>query len=162
MDRSETILLALKRMDYPVQNTNEENLRVFFLEMDSLFREFPPFLAHDALPELMGKMTDKFTFSILSNTLYIQGESLHHFFEEKQMTSLFRFELYSDEMNVSKPSHTAFLQLIEQAKDICEVSTHEIIHLGDNPINDVEGANNAGIRSGFVNANQPLVSYFRN
>ncbi|MFM9986136.1 MAG: HAD family hydrolase [Flavobacteriales bacterium] len=161
MDRSETILLALQRMGYSIQNTSEERLRLFFREMDDLFLLHPPFLASPELPDLMGKLMDKFSFSILSNTLYIQGSSLHHFFAEKQMSSLFRFELYSDEINSSKPSATAYEKLIHSSEKLCGVRPEEIIHLGDNPINDVEGAVKAGLRAALVSESQPLVSYFR-
>ena len=162
MDRSETILLALQRMNFRIQETNEEQLHLFFQEMDQLFQQFPPFLADEALPELMGEMTNKFTFSILSNTLYIQGISLRRYFEEKHMSSYFRFELYSDEINASKPSQQAFLQLIDKTREHCDASAQEIIHLGDNAINDVEGALKAGLQAGLVDTSQPLVSYFRN
>lgn len=162
MDRSEVILLALHRMKFRIQETSEEQLDAYFQEMDQLFQEFPPFLADEALPELMGEMTQKFTFSILSNTLYIRGISLRRFFEEKHMSSYFRFELYSDEMNTSKPSQQAFRQLIDKTKELCDTKVQEIIHLGDNAINDVEGALRAGLQAGLVDGSQPLVSYFRN
>jgi putative hydrolase of the HAD superfamily len=162
MDRSESVLLALQRMNFRIQETNEEQLDAFFQEMDQLFQEFPPFLADEALPELMGEMTQKFTFSILSNTLYIQGISLRRFFEEKHMSSFFRFELYSDEINASKPSQQVFRQLIDKTRELCDTKVQEIIHLGDNAINDVEGALQAGLQARLVDKSQPLVSYFRN
>ena len=161
MDRSETILLALQSLGYAIPNTNEERLHLFFNEMDQLFQEFPPFLASQELPEMMGKLTDQFTFSILSNTLYIQGSSLRHYFAEKQMSSLFRFELYSDEINSSKPSETAYKAVIDASNTICGVEPSAIMHLGDNPVNDVEGAIRAGLRAALVDESQPLVSYFR-
>lgn len=161
MDRFETILLALQRIGFSPGRTNEDYLLEFFKKMDALFEEYPPFLASEEIPALMTTLSNDFTFSILSNTLYIKGSSLSRFFAMHHMSGLFRFQIYSDEVNMSKPSAGIFRQLIEKSDELCAVSIEKIVHIGDNAINDVEGASKAGLRALLLDQKNTLAHYFR-
>ena len=51
------------------------------------------------------------------------------------------------ESDKCKPDKGAFLQLAEKLA----VCPHEILYVGDNPLNDIEGARNAGMRTAWLN-----------
>ena len=160
MDRSETILLALNNVGYPLEDVNEQVLESFFHQMDQLFIEYPPTLADANIPEIMYKRKNEFTYSILSNTLYIRGISLRHFFVNQHMQELFSFDIYSDEVNMSKPSRLVYQLLKKQAQEHCGIPSSRIMHLGDNPVNDIRGAVESGLRAGLIDKEHTVVNYF--
>jgi putative hydrolase of the HAD superfamily len=92
----------------------------------------------------------------LSNTGFIKGATLRIALEKIGIAHFFNFQLYSDEVNLSKPNVEFFSLMIEK---IYEVRKHDnlvlddIIHIGDNIIADINGANRLKINSFQVNSN---------
>ncbi|MEJ7557820.1 MAG: HAD-IA family hydrolase [Pedobacter sp.] len=65
------------------------------------------------------------------------------------------FQLYSDEVRMSKPNPKFFqlmIDTIDQKKHL-SIGPHEIIHIGDNPAADYRGATSFGIKSLLINSN---------
>ena len=100
--------------------------------------------------------------SILSNTGFIKGVTLRKVLKELNIDQYFDFQLYSDEVGLSKPNPALFNLMIQQIKmfnNEKDVPLNSIVHIGDNPAADIAGADAAGIESFLVNSNHvPLTS----
>lgn len=62
----------------------------------------------------------------------------------------FAFALRAESINISKPDRRVF----EHALKLGQASAAETVHVGDQPIDDVEGAQQAGIRTIWINRAQ--------
>ncbi|HTE00648.1 MAG TPA: HAD family hydrolase [Mucilaginibacter sp.] len=101
------------------------------------------------------------TFSLLSNTGFIKGATLKKVLVELKLDQYFDFQLYSDEAGMSKPDPAFFglmLQNIRRVNHPKEISLDSIIHVGDNPKTDIEGAEAAGIKSLLINSNNQSIT----
>lgn len=136
-----------------------------YLEMEDLLLNNMPLLYNEdslnVLKEL--KSSGLSTVNILSNTGFIKGKTLRKVLAHLQLTDLLDFQLYSDEVRLSKPNPEFFqlmLDTIDEDKHP-EIGLHEIIHIGDNPIADVKGAKAMGINTLLINSNDLLISHLR-
>lgn len=101
------------------------------------------------------------TTSLLSNTGFIKGKTLRRVLQELRLDELLDFQLYSDEVRLSKPNQQFFqlmLDTIDKNKHP-ELNLTEVIHIGDNPLADVKGAEKAGIRSLQINSNHLSIGH---
>jgi len=66
---------------------------------------------------------------------------------------------------MSKPNPAFFelmLQNIKRVNHPKQINLNNIIHVGDNPVTDVEGANAAGIKSMLINSNNQDLTSLKN
>jgi putative hydrolase of the HAD superfamily len=106
------------------------------------------------------KDKDLSSTSLLSNTGFIKGSTLRKILSHLELDQLLDFQLYSDEVRMSKPNLKFFqlmLDTIDRNKHV-ELELHEIIHVGDNPLADVKGAQAVGIKSLLINSNHLTIS----
>ncbi|AMR33650.1 dehalogenase [Mucilaginibacter sp. PAMC 26640] len=100
------------------------------------------------------------TFSLLSNTGYITGKTLRKVLALYRLDDFFDFQLYSDEVNMSKPNKAFFNAMLNHV-DICNpgksVPLTGIMHIGDNPKNDIKPASDIGINSMLINSNKSTI-----
>jgi len=139
------------------------------IDSDALYEEMEVLvLEHMPLvycPDSMGilsrlKDSGRSTTSLLSNTGFIKGRTLRKILNHLQLDQLLDFQLYSDEVRMSKPNLKFFqlmLDNIDRQKHV-ELGLHEIIHVGDNQLADVKGAEAAGIKSMLINSNHLTIS----
>ena len=100
------------------------------------------------------------TLSLLSNTGFIRGATLRKVLKALEIDQFMDFQLYSDEVHLSKPNR-AFFELM-----LGKVNTHyngsigidEIVHIGDNPVADIFGAKQVGLNSVLINSNQQTIT----
>ncbi|MES2457686.1 MAG: HAD family hydrolase [Bacteroidota bacterium] len=100
------------------------------------------------------------TTSLLSNTGFIKGKTLRKILNHLELDQLLDFQLYSDEVRMSKPSPGFFklmLNTIDRSRHV-DLGLHEVIHIGDNPVADVKGAEAMGIKSLLINSNHLTIS----
>jgi putative hydrolase of the HAD superfamily len=100
------------------------------------------------------------SLSLLSNTGFIKGRTLRKILSHLELDQLLDFQLYSDEVRMSKPNLKFFqlmLDTIDRNKHV-ELELHEIIHVGDNPLADLKGAEAIGIKSLLINSNHLTIS----
>lgn len=103
------------------------------------------------------KQKEDVTFSLLSNTGFIKGATLRKVLVELKLSEYFDFQLYSDEVGMSKPNPALFALMLQQINTNRDIDLNNIIHVGDNPQADVEGANAAGIKSLLINSNNQSI-----
>ncbi len=138
------------------------DMEELYAEMEVLLFKYPPVLycakTKDMLERL--KAPGNSTLSLLSNTGFIKGVTLRKLLKMLELDNLLDFQLYSDEVRLSKPN-VKFFQLMLDSIDRVKhqgISLHEIVHVGDNPVADVTGAHAAGIKSVLINSNQQTIS----
>ncbi|WP_428328126.1 HAD family hydrolase [Mucilaginibacter sp.] len=127
-------------------------------DMEALVLANMPILYADETIEVLAHLKQKgnCTMSILSNTAFIKGVTLRKVLIALGLHDFFDFQLYSDEVGMSKPNPGLFNLMIKNIKQVNaqkQISLANIIHIGDNPKADVEGADAAGIKSLLINSN---------
>lgn len=163
IDADEMYLMVISIInDYSTefQNLDMEGL---YLEMEKLLMNYMPLLynaeAFSVLTSL--KSSGQCTVNILSNTGFIKGKTLRKVLGNLNLSNLLDFQLYSDEVRLSKPNPEFFqlmLNTIDQKKHP-QIGAHEVIHIGDNPIADVNGARAMGINALLINSNDLTISH---
>ncbi|HEV3350757.1 MAG TPA: HAD family hydrolase, partial [Methylomirabilota bacterium] len=85
---------------------------------------------------------DGIVLAVISNTMRTPGEILRQVLDKSGLLSLFRVLTFSDECGVRKPAPEMFLRTLGELG----VPPAAAVHVGDDPILDVEGARDAGMR----------------
>ena len=146
-------------------NSTFENIDLKWLlhEMEQLFfRYIPTIYNAETLSTLNAlKEIPDVSMSILSNTAFIKGSTLRIVLKHLDLDQFFNFQCYSDEMGMSKPNPDFFGLMIDNVHAIRpndNISLQEIIHIGDNFVADILGANNLGINSFLINSNNNTIA----
>lgn len=111
------------------------------------------------------KQTPETTLSILSNTAFIKGSTLRILLKNLKIAKYFDFQIYSDEVKLSKPNPYIFKHLIDNVslfRNGASLLNNQIIHIGDNIIADIRGANFIGINSMQINSNDKNIQHILN
>lgn len=131
-------------------------------EMEELFVSHPPMLYEEGTLQALENIrraAPESSFSILSNTAFIKGSTLRKVLPDLGLGDFFDFQLFSDEAGVSKPNQAFFQQMLDEVFKLRgRLDPRDIVHIGDNPIADVEGATKAGISPFLVNSNHISIS----
>jgi putative hydrolase of the HAD superfamily len=126
-------------------------------KMEKLLFEYIPVIYSSETFEVMDFLKQKGkTVSLLSNTGFIPGGILRKVLNQIGIGLYLDFQIYSDEVGMSKPNKQIFDLMVNTAasntKDkVLKIS--DIVHVGDNPIADIDGANSCGIKSLLINSN---------
>ena len=149
------VISAMNEYIYPIQ---EIDIQKLYSEMELLVLEYLPITYDSDTVKMLRqiKATDNVTCSLLSNTAFIKGQTLRKVLNQLGMDQYFDFQLYSDEVNMSKPNPEFFQLLVDKTEQIRLeklVDLKEIIHIGDNSRADIAGAEAAGISSMLINSN---------
>ncbi|MCI0547608.1 MAG: HAD family hydrolase [Candidatus Rokubacteria bacterium] len=86
--------------------------------------------------------------AVVSNTMRTPGRTLRKVLEGHGLLTFFDYLTFSDEVGVRKPAAEIFRLTLDRL----EVDPGEAIHVGDDPVLDVEGARNASMRTIQVSA----------
>lgn len=93
------------------------------------------------------------TMSILSNTGFVKGSTVHYALKQIGISDYFSYEIYSDEVGYAKPHSAMFSQVHDNAK----CNGNNILHVGDNVIADGRGAIEYGVKSFIINSNNNTI-----
>ncbi len=80
---------------------------------------------------------------VVSNTMRTPGDVLRTVLDQQGLLAHFAVLTFSDECGIRKPDPEIFLLTLRQIG----VSPEEAVHVGDDPVLDVEGARDAGMRA---------------
>lgn len=158
IDADEMYLMVIYLINDSSDLFSDINLEWLYQEMENLVFNFLPIIYSDETRDIIEriKQTQKSTIGILSNTAFIKGQTLRKVLEKLQIAQYFDFQLYSDEVGLSKPNPSFFDIMIQTtiAKHTeTSIKLNEIIHIGDNPKADIEGGLIAGINVLQINSN---------
>ena len=101
--------------------------------------------APEVLEEISGWGNQIVTFG---NLIFWPGSYNRILLERAGLTNYFKFQLYADEICSSKPSKKAFSKLCTALK----MKPIEIVHIGDNMVEDFEGALDFGLYGIWINS----------
>ncbi len=155
IDAEEMVAIVLSSLEHDFKGVDPHILADFFQQQEELFTTYHPILIEDKLENYLGVLAESgITMSILSNTGFIKGRTLRALLDHLKVGSYFSFQLYSDEINCSKPSAEAFSlvhkEVLEKKRSL---EKNNILHIGDNSYADIVGAENAGMQSALINSN---------
>jgi putative hydrolase of the HAD superfamily len=108
--------------------------------------EYKPQLLYPNIQHLFKEITtQEKTINILSNTAFIKGSTLRKVISYYELSEYFKFQIYSDEVGISKPNPKIFQLIFDQINNFKQLQKKEVLHIGDNIVADYNGA----IRFGF-------------
>jgi putative hydrolase of the HAD superfamily len=102
----------------------------------------PPALAEGAPAALESLARQGYTLCLVSNTMRTPGRALREVLRQYGVLGHFAHLTFSDECGVRKPEPEIFRRTLTAAG----VAPGEAVHVGDDPVLDVEGARRAGMR----------------
>jgi putative hydrolase of the HAD superfamily len=134
-------LLQKYSIDIAGKTTIEEILRIYYQNIYSTRTVFP-----DVVPTLHKLRSSGLPLGIISNTT---NPPFMKDYERKLLglDPYFEFSIYSSGVPYRKP-HPSIFKL---AVDRLQLKEHEILYVGDDPMNDVAGAQKAGMQAVWVN-----------
>jgi putative hydrolase of the HAD superfamily len=167
IDSDEMYLMVISLINDNRLNIKDIDTGKLYKDMETLLFNYLPVPYSPVTIEVLDHLKKKRggTFSLLSNTGFIKGLTLKKVLTELKIDQYFDFQLYSDEAGMSKPNPAFFelmLQNIKRVNHPKQINLNNIIHVGDNPVTDVEGANAAGIKSMLINSNNQDITSLKN
>ncbi|RZM29992.1 MAG: HAD family hydrolase [Pedobacter sp.] len=165
IDADEMYLLVISIINDYTTDIQDVDVNHLYTEMEQLLMDNLPVLYCPECPEVLYelKASSLSSVSLLSNTGFIKGRTLRHVLRELKIDAYLDFQLYSDEVRLSKPN-PAFFKLMLDSIDRSlhpALALHEVIHIGDNPHADKQGAEAVGIHSLLINSNDLSITHLR-
>jgi len=163
IDAEEMYLMVISLInDYSI-DFNAVDVDNLYTEMEVLLLEHMPLIYCSESLDVLNRLKDsgKSTISLLSNTGFIKGVTLRKILKHLKIADALDFQLYSDEVRMSKPNPMFFqlmLDTIDREKHT-SLELHDVIHIGDNPIADCSGAEAMGIQSLLINSNHLKINH---
>ncbi len=155
IDADEMYLMVISQINNNQVNLNDIDVDKLYNDMEALVFDYMPQVYDQETISLLANLKDSgATTNILSNTGFIKGVTLREVLRKLTLAQYFDFQLYSDEAGMSKPNPAFFELMISQAKQLTPLNLQDIMHVGDNPVADVDGALRAGINATLINSNQ--------
>lgn len=115
-----------------------------YAEINDAFLAYPPSLIEASLAETLQQLQElNIRIALLSNTGFIEGNAIRKLFNHLKISNLFDLLLFSDEHNIAKPNTEFFLKIPTYFN--CEPQA--ILHIGDNPVADYDGALRANMKA---------------
>ncbi|PWN60385.1 HAD family hydrolase [Chryseobacterium viscerum] len=144
IDTFEIYLMILGSLNVDVKELNKEKLNEFYVKSEDLFLEYRPVVIFENIHDFFEDIKNQGkTINILSNTGFIKGKTMRKFLIHENLDQYIDFHIYSDEINCSKPNPLIFQEVKNRIKDQ-DLPLHQILHIGDNPVADYQGAKNFG------------------
>lgn len=162
IDADEMYLMVISLINDNQLNLTGVDADTLYKDMDKLLFNYMPMVYSSVTINVLQHLKEKgeATFSLLSNTGFIKGATLKQILVALKMDQYFDFQLYSDEVGMSKPNPALFNLMLENVQRVNyphTISLNDIIHIGDNPRADIEGAEAAGIKSLLINSNNKSI-----
>ncbi len=168
LDSKEMYLMVLYLLNENSIDYNKIDINKLYNEMENLVLSYPPIILNKKVVPILQILKEKNkTISLLSNTGFIKGKTIDKILKKLDLKKYFDFEIYSDQQNLSKPNQRLFEIVF---KKTCEsynssLKAKDIMHIGDNPIADIQGAQNYGMSTFYVSDDhsfEKLYSYAKN
>lgn len=162
IDAEEMYLMVISLLNdnqYPLVDVD---VNALYQDMEALVMKYIPVVYCTATTNVLHTIcnSDNCTISLLSNTGFIKGSTLRKVLAALELDGYFSFQLYSDEIGMSKPNPQLFKIMTEKVTECRKMPLQpsEIIHIGDNERADIYGAGNLGISTHLINSNNRCIS----
>lgn len=156
IDADEMYLMVLSMINDGDTQVWQIDTDKLYADMEAMvFENLPVAYCNRTLASLAHlKQCTNATVGILSNTGFIKGVTLRKVLNQIGIDRYIDFQLYSDEAGMSKPNPNFFKMMLDQlSAHHTEIDLTSVIHIGDNPVADVGGANAVGLKSCLINSN---------
>jgi putative hydrolase of the HAD superfamily len=156
IDADEMYLMVLSMMNNGDARVWQIDIEKLYTDMEALLFDNLPIAYCDRTLATLAhlKQNTKATTGILSNTGFIKGVTLRKVLNQIGIDRYIDIQLYSDEVGMSKPNPKFFKMMLDQlSAHHTEIDLTHVIHIGDNPIADIGGANAVGLQSYLINSN---------
>lgn len=141
VDTFELYALILNDLGVPVSEMSVEKFTGFYAETEIIFNQYKPPLILEKLPfRLEDLHAAGITMNILSNTGFIKGKNLRTLLDHYGIGKYFAFQIYSDEVMMSKPNYLIFDKVFTEISKTATFGKNQVLHVGDNPEADIKGA----------------------
>jgi putative hydrolase of the HAD superfamily len=159
IDADEMYLMVISWMNNNQIDLYDIDVDTLYQQMENLlFEHLPVVYCNNTATVLSYIKAQGATTNILSNTGFIKGVTLRKVLKELDLYHYFNFQIYSDEVGMSKPNPAIFKLMIEQAVAFTSIDPKSIVHVGDNPKADIDGALASGINGILINSNQKSIT----
>ena len=101
----------------------------------------PPAVDPGARAALDALAASGILLGVISNTMRTSGDVVRQVLDRAGLLAYFRVLTFSDECGIRKPARAIFQGTLA----LLDVPAHEAVHVGDDPILDVEGPRDAGM-----------------
>lgn len=113
-------------------------------QADALFLEYRPVFMNEGIPHILSQLKEEgYILNLSSNTGFIEGQTLRTTLADLGILQYFDFLIFSDEIDASKPSSHFFQQVYNHI----DAAKEDVLHIGDNPKADYQGAKNFGFNA---------------
>ena len=102
----------------------------------------PPAIDQGARAALEALAAEGVVLAVLSNTMRTPGEVVRQVLDQAGLLACFKVLTFSDECGIRKPAAEIFHRTLADLG----AAPEDAVHVGDDPILDVEGARDAGMR----------------
>lgn len=161
LEAEEMYLMVISAMNDHTISFHNIDLTKLYDEMEQLvFKHLPVIYCNNTSGALSRLKEENNTISLLSNTAFIKGRTLREVLKRLEIHHLFDFQLYSDEVGMSKPNQELFqlmIRTVTSGRKEGDINLKEIIHIGDNIKADIEGGSIAGISTLLINSNDKSI-----
>lgn len=163
IDADEMYLMVISLINEGMLLLQDINMCLLEEEMENLLFKHPPLVYCGQTMKVLEHIckTGESTVSILSNTGFISGKTLRKVLKQLNLDGFFDFQLYSEEVGMSKPNPDFFKLMLDKvavARKTENSCPEKIIHIGDNENTDIKGANAMGIHSLLINSNDQRIT----
>ena len=134
---------------------DKNKLNTFVNDIGEIFVENCPLLISDEIHNTFDFLKrNNITCNIASNTSYANGKMLRQCMSKLRILDYFDFVLFSDEIEVFKPNPKFFKLISRYSKK----NKANILHVGDNPLTDIKGAQDFGFKTLLFTPDSPNYS----
>jgi putative hydrolase of the HAD superfamily len=162
IDTGALYLMVISEINGNLVSLQEVDMERLYDDMEQLFLAHPPKLYCSKTLSTLQKIKSAgdVTVSLLSNTAFIKGSTLRLALEQLEILQFLDFQLFSDETGIAKPNPRFFELMLQTIHDHRQepLRRENIVHIGDNVIADIQGAEASGIPAILINANQSCIS----
>jgi putative hydrolase of the HAD superfamily len=162
----EMYLMVISQVNESTELFKDIDLELLYTDMEYMVLQYMPKIFCDHTAAVLDKLKNKpgVTLNILSNTAFIKGSTLKKVNQHLGISKYFDFEIYSDEVGVSKPNIEIYSHLIKNVYRVngSSIELNEILHVGDNYHADILGAQKSGIHAFQINTNQHSITHLLN
>jgi len=142
-------------LGYNPKTINDDLIQPIQSEVNKMFLNYPPLFLNDFIEPMLQELVNRgYSINISSNTGYIEGKIIRETLRNLNVLGHFKFLVFSDEINLSKPS-TGFFEKVQEQSGF---EKEEILHVGDNIKADYKGATKYGFKAYHINNNQYTIN----
>jgi putative hydrolase of the HAD superfamily len=156
IDSREIICLVLEKLGNDLNTIDIQRIESVESRMEELFFKYHPVLYDNDTKTTLKILHARNAFiGLISNTGFIKGKTLTKMLEILEIDKYFHVKIFSDEVGFSKPNPLIFKEFIKKLNPA--FYPLNILHVGDNPIADVKGAQYVGIDAYQINSNEHTI-----